>query len=242
MSEIKMYQVSTLQALTLGYTREVIKVRDLLQHGNIGLGTFEDVNGEMIVLDGHCYQADNHGNVTEAAPDTGVPFAIVTECRETQTIPFEDIRNIDQMKQSLDLHIDYAFTLNSMHLARIDGVFDKVMARSETGLHAHHVTLKELLQDRQKDFVFENIRGTIIAAYFPNYMDGINASGWHLHFISEDHTRGGHVFDLAAAHLTGRVETISQIEIQLPVGPAYDTYDMKTASASDIKTVEQGKK
>ncbi len=36
----------------LGYSRAVIPVSELLRHGNIGLGTFTDVDGEMIVLDG----------------------------------------------------------------------------------------------------------------------------------------------------------------------------------------------
>ncbi len=42
-----MYQVSTLQALALGYSRAVITVDKLLQEGDTGLGTFEDVNGEI---------------------------------------------------------------------------------------------------------------------------------------------------------------------------------------------------
>ncbi len=49
--DMKMFQVSTLQALMLGYSRAVIPVSELLRHGNIGLGTFTDVDGEMIVLD-----------------------------------------------------------------------------------------------------------------------------------------------------------------------------------------------
>ena len=57
MNSMKMYQVSTLQALMLGYSRAVISVSELLNHGNIGLGTFKDVDGEMIVLDGSCYRA-----------------------------------------------------------------------------------------------------------------------------------------------------------------------------------------
>ena len=57
MNSMKMYQVSTLQALMLGYSRAVIPVSELLNHGNIGLGTFKDVDGEMIVLDGSCYRA-----------------------------------------------------------------------------------------------------------------------------------------------------------------------------------------
>ena len=60
---MKIYQISTLQALALGYSRSVVTVNELLQHGNIGLGTFEDVNGEMIVLDGECYRATEDGTV-----------------------------------------------------------------------------------------------------------------------------------------------------------------------------------
>ena len=48
MKDIKMYQVSTLQALLLGYSRAVVSVSELLKHGDIGLGTFTDVDGEMI--------------------------------------------------------------------------------------------------------------------------------------------------------------------------------------------------
>ena len=36
----KMYQVSTLQALALGYSKAVISVGELLQEGDTGLGTF----------------------------------------------------------------------------------------------------------------------------------------------------------------------------------------------------------
>ena len=43
MNSMKMYQVSTLQALMLGYSRAVIPVSELLNHGNIGLGTFTTV-------------------------------------------------------------------------------------------------------------------------------------------------------------------------------------------------------
>ena len=49
-TEQKIYQVSTLQALAMGYTRAVVSVGDFLKHGDIGLGTFENVDGEMILL------------------------------------------------------------------------------------------------------------------------------------------------------------------------------------------------
>ena len=69
MSDLKMYQVSTLQALMLGYSRSVITVGELIKHGNTGLGTFEDVDGEMIVTDGVCYRATETGEVVKAGGD-----------------------------------------------------------------------------------------------------------------------------------------------------------------------------
>lgn len=75
----RMYQVSTLQALALGYSKTVINVEELLKEGDTGLGTFEDVNGEMIVMDGKCYRADQDGNVSMVPLDTGVSFAAVSD-------------------------------------------------------------------------------------------------------------------------------------------------------------------
>ena len=66
---VKMYQVSTLQALMLGYSRSVITVSELLEHGDTGIGTFEDVDGEMIVIDGICYRATENGKVVVAEPE-----------------------------------------------------------------------------------------------------------------------------------------------------------------------------
>ena len=236
----KMFQVSTLQALALGYTKSVITVEELLTKGNIGLGTFESVNGEMIVIDGCCYQAMSDGTVVEASLDTGVPFCAVTMVEGGRNFDIESVENINELKTTLDLRIDGMFALNSMHVVRIDAVFDTVMARSEEGKEARHVELKDLLEDNQQDFCFNNIEGSLVCVYFPDYMDGINAPGWHLHFVSKDRTKGGHVFDVKFKNGKGEENKISSIEIRLPNEIEFDTYALKEASGSDIKKVEQG--
>ncbi len=237
---MKIYQISTLQALALGYARSVVTVKELLEHGDIGLGTFEDVNGEMIVVDGACFRATEDGTVWEAEPDMGVPFASVAKAGTSPGFEVEDITDIDKLKEVLTLKIEEGFGLNSMHIARIDGEFHRVCARSESAYRSHHVDLKDILSKTQRDFAFENIAGTMVCLYYPDYMDGINAPGWHVHFLSEDRTKGGHVFDLEIARGMVRIDKIANIEIQLPSEPAFDTYSLKEASGSDIKKVEQG--
>lgn len=236
-----LYQVSTLQALAMGYTRSVIKVKDLLTHGDIGLGTYEDVNGEMILVDGHPYRADENGNIEEVGEETGVPFCAITRFSGNRNFRLEKVQDIDGLKTILNLKIEEDFGLNSMHIARIEGTFSKVMARSEAPYRSQHITLKEVLKKTQKDFVFNDIKGTMVCVYFPDYMDGINAPGWHLHFVSEDRSKGGHVFDLSLTEGKAYLDKISRIEIQLPEEAAFDTYSLKEASDKEIKEVEQGK-
>ncbi len=235
-----MYQVSTLQALAMGYSRAVVSVEEFLQHGDIGLGTFEDIDGEMILLGGKCYRAMEDGTVLQADGNMGVPFAVTTFFLQGKMFSADNIKNMEELKMLLDLKIEEDFGLNSMHVVCIDGSFVKVCARSESAYRSQHVTLKEILQKTQKDFIFNDINGALVCVYFPDYMDGINAPGWHLHFLSEDRTKGGHVFDLEMNHGEICINKISSIQIELPKAPDFDTYSLKEASQDEIKEVEQG--
>ena len=241
MSMNKMYQVSTLQALMLGYSRPVISVAELLAHGDTGLGTFEDVDGEMIVLDGVCYRATENGAVEVAKPDKGVPFSAVCKMSDDRTTELGQFENIDSLKSALNNLIEEHFGLNSMHMVRIDGEFELVDARSESSYKSMHVSLKDILGKTQKAFQFENVKGTLVCVYFPDYMDGINAAGWHLHFVSDDKTRGGHVFELKMKSGWTVIDKINSIELKLPDEPIFDTYSLKNASEDEVKQVEQGK-
>lgn len=234
----KMYQVSTLQALALGYSRAVISVEELIKEGDTGLGTFEDVNGEMIVMDGNCFRADQDGNVERVSLGTGVPFAAVAKLNGEQQFPLKNMPDISAIRTELTKKIEERFGLNSMHVVKIDGVFDKVDARSEAPYRSHHITLKEVLGKTQRAFVFENIPGSLVGVYFPDYMDGINMPGWHLHFLSEDRHKGGHVFDVSLREGTAKVDKITNIFINLPKEAAFDTYSLKQDLQEEIKSVE----
>lgn len=238
----KYYQVSTLQALALGFSKPVITVEELLMHGDLGLGTFEDVDGEMIVLDGKCHRALNNGDVIPAEDERGVPFASVCRFHSHRMERLGEMDTIERLKEWLTLRIEEEFGLNSMYAVRIDGEFSKVDARSESGTKARHVTLKDALSVTQKAFVFENIKGSLVCVYYPDYMDGINAAGWHLHFLSEDKKHGGHVFDISLRKGDAAFCRITSVEVRIPDTPEFDTYALKGASQDEIKSVEQGKK
>ena len=128
-----------------------------------------------------------------------------------------------------------------MHMVRIDGFFEMVDARSENGLKGHHVELKDILNLNQKSFTFSNVSGSLVCLYYPDYMAGINAAGWHFHFVSDDRSKGGHVFNITMKKGTAVLDKISKIEMQLPWEASFDTYALTSVSQKDVKKVEQEK-
>ena len=240
MKSNKIYQASTLQALALGYTRPVVTVQELLEHGDTGLGTFESVDGEMIILDGVCYQAKPDGSTIRTEDSAGVPFAVSGFVKDGRKLEMGELKDIDAIKLELTLRIEEDFGLNSIHIARIDGLFGVVHARAGAPYRSQHVSLKDILSKTQKDFSFEQIYGTLVCVYYPDYMDGINASGWHMHFLSRDKSLGGHVFEVSVCSAECQLQKMDKIEIQLPREAAFDTYSLKEASQNEIEEVEQG--
>ena len=240
MKSYKIYQVSTLQALALGYTKPVVTVQEMIENGDTGLGTFEDVDGEMIILDGVCYQARQDGSIIRSPESTGVPFAVAGSVKDGRIIQMDRKPDIEAIKTELTLRIDEDFSLNSIHIARIDGWFESIHARAGAPYHSQHVSLKDILSKTQKDFCFEGLYGTLVCVYFPDYMDGINASGWHMHFLSKDRTLGGHVFEASMKSGECLLQKMDRIDIQLPNDAAFDVYCLKEASKDEIEEVEQG--
>ena len=53
----------------------------LRKYGDLGLGTFEQLDGEMVVVDGRVFQVRSNGSVREVADHVMTPFATVTRFR-----------------------------------------------------------------------------------------------------------------------------------------------------------------
>ena len=97
-----LFQVALLQSLAQGYFDGVITVGGLKARGDTGIGTFDALNGEMIVLDGVVYRAREDGTV-EIPPDTEtVPYAAVTFLDADETLSLSDVSDMDALRSLLD--------------------------------------------------------------------------------------------------------------------------------------------
>ena len=114
-----MYQVATLQSLMVGNYDGFVPVSELRKHGDTGVGTFERIDGEMIVLDGTVYQARYDGCVIVADDNTGVPFATVTYFDCDTVVTVDRIDNLKSLAEKLDDAIE-KLGRNLIYVVRID--------------------------------------------------------------------------------------------------------------------------
>ena len=231
------YQVALLQSLTQGYYDGIIKVSELKEHGDIGIGTFEGVNGEMIVLDGTVYQALGDGTVQVAADDETVPFSNVTFFDKDGSVELSDINDVNALKEKLNAMVEENGK-NLFYFVKMSGTFEKMNVRSEIKQEKPYKTLDKALETDQREFSYDNITGTVVALYCPDYMNGLNTPGWHFHFISDDKTKGGHLLDLQFAKATAEYDATPEFDMCLTDNGDFQQMELAKDVSDAIKKVE----
>ena len=231
------YQVALLQSLTQGYYDGIIKVSELKEHGDIGIGTFEGVNGEMIVLDGKVYQALGDGTVQEADENETVPFSNVTFFDSDVSVELKDIEDIASFKSELDKVVNDNGK-NMFYAVKVTGTFEKMFVRSELKQEKPYKSLDKALETDQREFNYENITGTVVGLYCPDYMGGLNATGWHFHFISDDRTKGGHMLGLSFKEATAELDMTPSFDMMLSDNGDFQSMELAKDVNDAIKKVE----
>jgi acetolactate decarboxylase len=232
-----LFQASTIGALLDGAFDGDLSFAELAEHGDLGLGTLNRLDGEMIALDGEFFRADADGFVSPVAATAKTPFAVVTRFE-----PKVDGRIEEGLSQAdLLTRLDELIPAGASSCAiRLDGRFELVRARSVPAQSPPYRPLAEVVAD-QHLFELEDVAGTMLGFRFPAYAEGIEVGGYHLHFISADRGRGGHVLDSrGAAGLRARLDPSDDLHVELP--PAIDLADPDLAAATHaaVEMVERG--
>lgn len=231
-----LFQASTIGALLEGAYDGDLSFAELAEHGDLGLGTLNRLDGEMIALDGEFFRADVDGVVTPIAPEAKTPFAVVTRFE-----PEVDERIEGAMShEGLLARLDALVPANASSCGiRLDGRFELVRARSVPAQSPPYRPLTEVVAD-QHVFELEDVTGTMLGFRFPAYAEGIEVGGYHLHFISEDRGRGGHVLDSRSAGLRARLDPSNDLHVELPPRIELADPDLAAATHAAIERAEGG--
>jgi acetolactate decarboxylase len=241
------YISTPINVLVEGYYEQNITIGEVRTHGDFGLGTFNDLDGEMVVLDGMVYQVTAGGTVSTVTDDVLTPFACVTFYRpetfdeikgETILLP-EGVERVNPLSyEAFNLLLERLLpSPNMLYAIRIDGRFAHVRTRS-VPKQENYRPLVEAVKD-QAVFDFHDIKGTLSGFYTPPFMPSLNAPGYHLHFISDDRRRGGHLLSCAVTSARIGMQHIPLLEVALPVTLDYLTADLNRDTGKDLAKAEQ---
>jgi acetolactate decarboxylase len=230
-----LFQYSTIDALLAGVYDGQLTNGELKKKGNLGLGTFNALDGEMVVLDGKVYQVTIDGKVTQA-PDTGkTPFATVTSFTPQKSIPLKRASNLLELVKLIDQDLP---TKNIFYALKIEGRFSQVKTRSVPRQIRPYPPLAKVVE-KQAVFTFKDVEGTMLGFRCPDFVKGVNVPGYHLHFLTKDRNAGGHVLDCAVENLTIQVDPIHKFSLVLPEDQEFYLLDLDKDKSSDLKKVEK---
>jgi acetolactate decarboxylase len=229
-----LFQVSTSGALVAGVSAGAVSVKTILDHGDFGLGTFADLDGEMVVLDGRVYQVPGSGRVSQAPLGARAPFAVVTRFApqiDLEVGPFATLAALQARCDSLrnSGNIFYAFCLDG----RFSSVRTRAVSPSRKGAHLVDAAKS------QSEFTFSNIDGTLVGLWSPGFSSAFSIAGYHFHFISEDRQHGGHLLGCAADRLQLRMEALTGFHLALPETESFLKADLSKSTTEELAYAEQ---
>ncbi len=234
-------QLSTITALVSGDYYGSMTVADLLKHGDFGLGCFDAVNGEMIIVDGVCYQALGSGEVKKADMNETVPFATLCTFESDFSKTIANCPDFTSLVSELNGAV-LEHGANSLYAVKVHADFPSIYVRSETKQEEPYLPLDKALAVSQTEFDYANVSGTLVGLYFPDYMSKLNSAGWHFHFISDDGTKGGHVLNVRFANATAEFDKASSFTMLIPDTSSFQNAAINAVRQESIDAAERASK
>lgn len=232
----RLFQYSTIDALLAGVYDGELTMGELLKHGGFGLGTFNTLDGEMVVVDGVAYHVTAGGKAVAAPRDAKTPFASVTDFDEDTILKLAPAPNMKAFNAQLVKGLPSA---NAFYAIRIDGRFPWVKTRAIPGQTKPYRPLAELVKE-QVIVKYTNVEGTLVGLWSPAFVKGVNVPGFHWHFLNRERTAGGHVLDCAVDSVVAKVDQLLEFTVKLPAAGAFAGTDLTPDRSSELESVEKG--
>lgn len=230
-----MYQIGLVPAFLNGIYTSDFNFKSLSKKGDIGLGTINQLNGEMIALDGRFYSIDKNGVASEIADSIFTPYAVVSFFKPQHFYSIRDISSLSNLNQHLISLLD---NTNIFYMIRIDGEFASLQLRSETCQCMGGVPIAELLEKNQVEFSIEKSKGTLVATFSPAYTKNMCITDFHYHYLNANKTTGGHVFDLKVVSAQISIQPIYRFQLELINIPKLKAMGLNIDTNHVLKNIE----
>jgi acetolactate decarboxylase len=228
-----LFQVSTINALLEGIYDGEFSFGELKTHGDLGLGTFNSLDGEMTMIGGEVYQVRSDGKVYIMPDSAKTPFSVVTFFEEDTSIVLDSFMDYKTLEGFMDKVLP---TKNLIYAIKIEGLFKYVCTRSVPAQGKPYPPLAEVVKT-QPEFEFYNQKGIMVGFRLPDYMKGINVPKYHLHFITEDRKGGGHLLECETDKVKIGIDVTEEFFVSLPKRKEF--YDADLNKGANLEKVER---
>jgi acetolactate decarboxylase len=230
-----LYQFSTIQALMEGVYDGAAPVSALKGRGDMGLGTFDGLDGEMVVLDGKVYQVKADGAVRIVPDELTTPFATVAFSQPTIVKEIGPVVSLAELEKTIDTLLP---TANLFYAVQVHGRFAAIKTRSVPAQKKPYPKLTEVVKT-QSVFPFRDITGTVVGFRSPPFSGGLTVPGYHLHFLDKERAKGGHLLDCAFTAARLEITVLPRWNVELPEHGAFAGSDLMRTREEDVRKVEK---
>ncbi len=210
------FQTSTIGAVMDGVYRGDTTVGELREHGDLGIGTFDELDGEMVMVDGCTFRMDAECRAHPVSDGTRTPFATVTHWIPKHSVNVPPGTDLPGLQSQLDVLMS---SHNYLYAVRAECRFGSIKVRSvtpqEPGVRLVEATRSQAVRE------LDGSEGTLVGFYTPAFLANVGVPGLHLHFITKERDAGGHVLALRIEHGTLMADETTHLSLALPDSKAF---------------------
>ncbi|PKP34580.1 MAG: acetolactate decarboxylase [Bacteroidetes bacterium HGW-Bacteroidetes-17] len=229
------FQTSTFDALLAGNYEGTMSFKELSKNGGFGIGTFNQLDGEMLALDGNFYQIKADGMAYPVSSEMKTPFAVVTHFVADASFTLTNELDFNQLNNLIDSIIP---TKNIFYAIQVEGKFKQAITRSVPKQSKPYPPLVEVVKE-QPTFEFISETGTMVGFRVPDYFGGVNVPAYHYHFINQDKSRGGHLLNCIITEATISIDFIHETQISLNNSSSFYHLNLDKTRFEEMEKVER---
>lgn len=230
---VSLFQLGNASALLSGAIEGEMTYSQLKSKGDFGLGTFNDIDGEMVALNGNFYKIGQKGKTIPVNPKWKTPFVELVKFSQGNATHFEKIDSYAALKQLLGRKLD---NKNIPYAIKMTGTFQFLKLRSRSPRQAYQT--QNVIEET---YAVKNVKGTLVGFWFPEYLLSLTVPEFHFHFISDDKKVSGHVLELKAEYADAIFNKINQMKLVFPQTLVYKNTRINAATSDKYDHIQMNK-
>ena len=234
-SGVQFTQISLFSILLVGRYGGIVSVAEFKKFGSMAIATMDRLDGEVQMIDGVVYQACADGRIRIPGDEETIPFGTVADFRPEQTLPLGAVSDYGEFEERMKEICPLENTPLAIHFT---GRFPHMRVRAVRRQERDGVGLAEAAKEEAL-FDLHDTAGDLVGFRLPGYVMGVNAPGWHLHFMDAARGAGGHVVNFSILEGALRLCLATDYHIRLPDAPdVFAGLDLNRDRSRELKRAE----